>query len=49
LESNQLPRRKSKVAEIRHMRIPVDRAKIEADARFNGLFVLRTNTKIAAL
>jgi hypothetical protein len=27
----------------------IDRAKIEADARFDGLFVLRTNTKIAAL
>src|ERR1700746_1325747 len=27
----------------------VDRAKVEADARFDGLFVLRTNTKIAAL
>ena len=27
----------------------VDRAKIEADARFDGLFVLRTNTRIAAL
>ena len=26
-----------------------DRAKVEADARFDGLFVLRTNTKIAAL
>ena len=24
-------------------------AKVEADARFDGLFVLRTNTKIAAL
>jgi hypothetical protein len=27
----------------------IDRAKVEADARFDGLFVLRTNTKIAAL
>jgi hypothetical protein len=27
----------------------IDRAKIEADARFDGLFVLRTNTKITAL
>jgi transposase len=27
----------------------IDRAKIEADARFDGLFVLRTNTRIAAL
>jgi Transposase DDE domain len=27
----------------------IDRAKIEAEARFDGLFVLRTNTKIAAL
>jgi hypothetical protein len=27
----------------------IDRAKIEADARFDGLFVLRTNTKISAL
>jgi Transposase DDE domain len=27
----------------------IDRAKIAADARFDGLFVLRTNTKIAAL
>src|SRR6202030_915394 len=27
----------------------LDRAKVEADARFDGLFVLRTNTKIAAL
>jgi hypothetical protein len=27
----------------------IDRAKIEADARFEGLFALRTNTKIAAL
>ena len=27
----------------------IDRAKIEADAQFDGLFVLRTNTKIAAL
>ena len=27
----------------------IDRAKIEADARFDGLFVLRTNTKTAAL
>jgi hypothetical protein len=27
----------------------IDRAKIKADARFDGLFVLRTNTKIAAL
>jgi len=30
-------------------RFVIDRAKIEADARFDGLFVLRTNTKIAAL
>ena len=27
----------------------IDRAKVEADARFDGLFVLRTNTRIAAL
>ena len=27
----------------------IDRAKVEADARYDGLFVLRTNTKIAAL
>jgi len=27
----------------------IDRAKVEADACFDGLFVLRTNTKIAAL
>ncbi len=27
----------------------IDRAKIEADARFDGLFVLRTNTKISSL
>ena len=27
----------------------IDRARVEADARFDGLFVLRTNTKIAAL
>ncbi len=27
----------------------IDRAKVEADARFDGLFVLRTNTKISAL
>ena len=27
----------------------IDRAKIAADARFDGLFVLRTNTRIAAL
>jgi Transposase DDE domain len=27
----------------------IDRAKVEADARFDGLFVLRTNTKITAL
>jgi hypothetical protein len=27
----------------------IDRAKVEADARFDGLFVLRTNSKIAAL
>ena len=27
----------------------IDRAKVEADARFDALFVLRTNTKIAAL
>jgi hypothetical protein len=27
----------------------IDRAKVEADARFDGLFMLRTNTKIAAL
>jgi hypothetical protein len=27
----------------------IDRAKVEADARFDGLFVLRTNTKIATL
>jgi transposase len=27
----------------------IDRAKLEAEARFDGLFVLRTNTKIAAL
>ena len=27
----------------------IDRAKVGADARFDGLFVLRTNTKIAAL
>jgi transposase len=27
----------------------IDRAKIEADARFDGLFVLQTNTRIAAL
>ena len=27
----------------------IDRTKVEADARFDGLFVLRTNTKIAAL
>jgi transposase len=27
----------------------IDRAKVEADARFDGLFVLRTNTKIYAL
>ena len=27
----------------------IDRAKVEAHARFDGLFVLRTNTKIAAL
>jgi DDE family transposase len=27
----------------------IDRAKIEADARFDGLFVLRTNTRISAL
>jgi transposase len=30
-------------------RFVIDRAKVEADARFDGLFVLRTNTKIAAL
>jgi hypothetical protein len=29
--------------------VVIDRAKVEADARFDGLFVLRTNTKIAAL
>jgi transposase len=27
----------------------IDRAKVEADARFDGLFVLRTNTRISAL
>jgi len=27
----------------------IDRSKVEADARFDGLFVLRTNTKISAL
>ena len=27
----------------------IDRAKVEQDARFDGLFVLRTNTKISAL
>jgi hypothetical protein len=27
----------------------IDRARVEADARFDGLFVLRTNTKITAL
>jgi hypothetical protein len=27
----------------------IDRAKVEADARFDGLFVLRTNSKISAL
>jgi hypothetical protein len=27
----------------------IDRAKVETDARFDGLFVLRTNTKISAL
>ena len=27
----------------------IDRAKVEADTRFDGLFVLRTNTKISAL
>jgi hypothetical protein len=30
-------------------RFIIDREKIEADARFDGLFVLRTNTRIAAL
>lgn len=30
-------------------RFVIDREKIEADARFDGLFVLRTNTRIAAL
>jgi hypothetical protein len=33
----------------REVRAEIDRAKVEADARFDGLFVLRTNTKIAAL
>src|SRR5208337_3275016 len=27
----------------------IDRAKVEADARFDGVFVLRTNTKLSAL
>ncbi len=27
----------------------VDAAKVEADARFDGLFVLRTNTRLTAL
>ncbi len=30
-------------------RFAIDRAKIEADARFDGIFVLRTNTKFSAL
>lgn len=30
-------------------RFIIDRAKVEADARFDGLFALRTNTRIAAL
>jgi hypothetical protein len=30
-------------------RFTIDRAKIEADARYDGVFVLRTNTSIAAL
>jgi transposase len=30
-------------------RFVIDRARIEADARFDGIFVLRTNTKLAAL
>ena len=30
-------------------RFVIDRAKVEADARFDGLFVLRTNSKISAL
>jgi transposase len=30
-------------------RFVIDRAKVAADARFDGLFVLRTNSKIAAL
>ncbi len=30
-------------------RFAIDRARIEADARFDGVFVLRTNTKISAL
>ena len=30
-------------------RFAIDRAKIEADARFDGIFILRTNTKLSAL
>ena len=30
-------------------RFAIDRARIEADARYDGVFVLRTNTKISAL
>ncbi|MFN0191105.1 MAG: IS1634 family transposase [Aestuariivirga sp.] len=30
-------------------RFAIDRAKIEADAKFDGIFVLRTNTKLSAL
>jgi hypothetical protein len=30
-------------------RFAIDRAKIKADARFDGIFVLRTNTKLSAL
>jgi hypothetical protein len=29
--------------------VAIDRAKVEADARFDGVFVLRTNTKLSAL